>query len=32
MLFGRYPGTILYTLKRGDLDVDGKDGRRSIVL
>jgi len=32
VLFGRDPSVVLETLKRGDLDVDGKDGPRTIVL
>jgi alpha-mannosidase len=30
--FGRDPSVVLETLKRGDLDVDGKDDPRTIVL
>jgi alpha-mannosidase len=32
VLFGRDPSVFLETIKRGDLDVDGKDGHRTIVL
>ncbi|KAH9988748.1 glycosyl hydrolases family 38 N-terminal domain-containing protein [Russula vinacea] len=32
VLFGRDPSVILETIKRGDLDADGKDGPRTLVL
>lgn len=32
VLFGRDPSVFLETIKRGDLDVDGKGGHRTIVL
>jgi alpha-mannosidase len=32
VLFGRDPSVVLETIKRGDLDVDGKDGPRTLVL
>ena len=32
VLFGRDPSVVLETIKRGDLDVDGKHGPRTIVL
>jgi alpha-mannosidase len=32
VVFGREPSVVLETLKRGDLDVDGKGGPRTIVL
>jgi alpha-mannosidase len=32
VLFGRDPSVFLETIKRGDLDVDGKNGPRTIVL
>jgi len=32
LLFAREPSVVLETLKRGDLDADGKDGPRTIVL
>jgi alpha-mannosidase len=32
VLFGRDPSVFLETIKRGDLDVDGKNGHRTIVL
>jgi alpha-mannosidase len=32
VVFGRVPSVFLETIKRGNLDVEGKDGRRTIVL